>query len=133
MLTQKSNFLHSKNEDLTVSQKTIRDLESSEMRYRRVFETAQDGILLLDAGSGKILDVNPFLIKILGYTKSEILGKELWQIGVFKDIVDSKAAFLELQTKKYIRYEDLPLETKNGEIVDVEFISNSYGSRLEYL
>lgn len=101
-------------------------LKSSELRYRRLFEAAQDGILILDAASGKIVDANPFLERILGYTERELVGKELWQIGVFKDIADSKTAFLKLQNKGYIRYNDLPLQTKDGHVIDVEFVSNTY-------
>ncbi len=101
-------------------------LRDSEIRYRRLFETAKDGILLLNAASGQITDVNPFLIELLGYTYEEFLGKKLWEIGPFKDSVASQSAFQELQFKKYIRYEELPLETKQGERVDVEFVSNLY-------
>lgn len=101
-------------------------LHTSELRYRRLFETAQDGILILDAHTGKITDANPFLKDLLGYSDAELVGKELWEIGVFKDIVDSKIAFVELQTKGYIRYVDLPLKTKEGRSIDVEFISNVY-------
>lgn len=103
-----------------------KELKFSESRYRRLFETARDGILILDADSGKIADANPFLISILGYPLNELVGKELWQIGVFKDIVDSKQAFRELQDKGYIRYEDLPLKAKDGKPIDVEFVSNVY-------
>jgi PAS domain S-box-containing protein len=67
-----------------------------------------------------------FLKEILGYAEEELLGKELWEIGVFKDIIDSKKAFLELQIQGYIRYRDLPLQTKNGRRIEVEFISNVY-------
>ncbi|MFZ2411193.1 MAG: PAS domain S-box protein, partial [Candidatus Methanoperedens sp.] len=101
-------------------------LQVSETRYRGLFETAQDGILQLDEDTGTITDVNPFLINMLGYSHEELLGKKLWDIGLFKDIVPSKAAFLDLQTKGYVRYEDLPLETKDGRSIDVEFVSNVY-------
>jgi len=101
-------------------------LSLSELRYRRLFETAQDGILILDADSGKIEDANPYLQEILAYSKNELLGKHLWELGVFKDIVSSKEAFLKLQKQKYIRYKDLPLKTKNGRSIDAEFISNVY-------
>ncbi|MBU1087301.1 MAG: PAS domain S-box protein [Candidatus Omnitrophica bacterium] len=101
-------------------------LEVSEDRYRRLFETAQDGILILAANTGKIKDVNPFLLNMLGYAKKDILEKKLWQIGAFKDAKASKKAFLELQTKEYVRYEDLPLETKDGHKIAVEFVSNVY-------
>jgi diguanylate cyclase (GGDEF)-like protein/PAS domain S-box-containing protein len=98
----------------------------SESRYRRLFETAKDGILLLDAISGQITDVNPFLIELLGYSREELLGKRLWEIGLFKDVASSQAAFRELQQKQYIRYEELPLETKRGKRAEVEFVSNVY-------
>jgi PAS domain S-box-containing protein len=101
-------------------------LQASELRYRRLFESAKDGILILDAGSGQIVDVNPFLIEMLGFSKEEFVGKELWQIGLFKDVAASRLAFAELQQRGYIRYEDLPLETRAGLVRPVEFVSNSY-------
>jgi len=106
------------------SKESLRD---SEARYRRLFETAQDGILILNAKTGLITDVNPFLVKLLDYSREEFLGKELWEIGLFKDIEASKAAFRELQAKRYVRYDDLPLETKDGRAINVEFVSNVYG------
>ncbi|MBI5584437.1 MAG: PAS domain S-box protein, partial [Deltaproteobacteria bacterium] len=101
-------------------------LKISETRYRRLFETAQDGILILDAETGQIQDVNPFLMKMLGYSYQDFLGKRLWEIGPFKNIKASKASFLELQDKGYVRFEDLPLESKDGRQVAVEFVSNVY-------
>jgi len=101
-------------------------LQASETRYRRLFETAQDGILLLDAATGQITDVNPFLEKLLGYSHAELTGQYLWEIGPFKDVAESKLAFEQLQTNEYIRYEDLPLETRAGQRIQVEFVSNVY-------
>src|SRR5688500_14572823 len=103
-------------------------LEASESRYRRLFETAQDAILIIDAEErpGTIMDANPFVIELLGYSLEELMGKELWEIGLFTDKAESKAAMEKLQTEGYIRYEDIPLETKNGEKVEVEFVSNTY-------
>ena len=101
-------------------------LRNSEVTYRRLFETAQDGILILDAETGFITNVNPFLVKLLGFTREEFLGKALWDIGLFRDIEASKRAFLELQAQEYVRYEDLPLKTKDGRAINVEFVSNVY-------
>lgn len=101
-------------------------LKASEVRYRRLFETAKDGILILDAETGKLIDVNPFLQEMLGYSHEELLGKTLWEIGSFKDVAANQAAFRELQDQEYVRYENLPLETKRHEIREVEFISNVY-------
>jgi PAS domain S-box-containing protein len=101
-------------------------LEVSELRYRRLFETAQDGILILNADSGQIDDVNPFLTDMLGYSRKHLLGNKLWEIGPFKDVEASKAEFRELQREAYVRYEDLPLETRDGRAINVEFVSNIY-------
>lgn len=120
-------FVPQKDKDLVAPHKqSEKKLQFSELRYRRLFETAQDGILILDADSGRITDANPFLKDLLGYSEVELLGKHLWEIGVFNDIVDSKEAFLELQKEGYIRYKDLPLQTKDGRLIDVEFVSNVY-------
>ncbi len=116
------------NDDLALKHKQAEEaLRVSEARYRRLFETAQDGILILDSQSGLIVDVNPFLINLLDYPREEFIGKTLWDIGPFRNIEASKAAFRELQEKEYIRYENLPLEARSGRRVNVEFVSNVYG------
>src|SRR5512145_2497608 len=106
--------------------KTREELEDSEKRYRRLFESAKDGILILDADTGKVVDVNPFLLQLLGYSYDAIYGQYIWELAVFKDIAASKDAFRALQDHEYIRYDDLPLETSDGHPVAVEFVSNVY-------
>jgi diguanylate cyclase (GGDEF)-like protein/PAS domain S-box-containing protein len=101
-------------------------LKDSEIRYRRLFEAAQDGILLLDAETGAITDVNPFMVDMLGYSREEFIKKKLWEVGAFQDVEASKEAFLALQQDGYIRYKDLPLKAKDGRLVPVEFVSNIY-------
>jgi formate hydrogenlyase transcriptional activator len=113
-------------EDITEQKQSEEALQVSETRYRRLFETAQDGILILDAETGRISDVNPFLVEMLGYSYEEFLGKQLWEIGPFQNIEAAKAVFLQLQGKGYVRYKDLPLETKKGRSIAVEFVSNVY-------
>jgi len=112
--------------DITHQKETESALMVSEVNYRRLFEASKDGILILDAESGKIMSVNPFLIQLLGYTKDEFLEKCIWDLGVFKDILANRENFLELQSKEYIRYENLPLQTVFGKQVYVEFVSNVY-------
>jgi PAS domain S-box-containing protein/putative nucleotidyltransferase with HDIG domain len=113
-------------EDISESLRVTRALQDSEMQYRRLFEAAKDGILILDADSGKIIDANPYILNLLSYRLDECLGKMLWEIGLFKDIESSMEAFQELQAKGYIRYDDLPLETKDGRRIELEFVSNRY-------
>jgi PAS domain S-box-containing protein len=112
--------------DITERKQAGYNLEVSEARYRRLFETAQDGILILDANTGKIFDANPFIKEMLGYSQEELVGKELWQIGLFRDQAESRGAFGKLQAQGYIRYENLPLQTKQKQRIDVEFVSNVY-------
>jgi PAS domain S-box-containing protein len=112
--------------DISERKRAEERLHASEIRYRRLFETAQDGILILDAETGTITDVNPFLSEMLGYTAEEIRGRKIWELGSFRDIIANQTNFLELQQKGYIRYEDLPLESADGRRHHVEFISNVY-------
>jgi PAS domain S-box-containing protein len=113
-------------EDATERVRAVEALSLSEIRYRRLFETAQDGILLVDPETRQIFDANPFLTDILGYTHEELVGKELWEVGLFHDIESSKAAFRTLQEKGYIRYDNLPLRTRDDRGIEVEFVSNVY-------
>jgi PAS domain S-box-containing protein len=119
-----SGFAESANARLWAER--LSDLEASESRYRRLFETAKDGILIIDGDTGRIIDVNPFLTELMGYSHAYFLGKHLWELGEFKNIAASKEAFAELQAQTYVRYEDLPLEARDGRRLDVEFVSNVY-------
>ncbi len=112
--------------DVSNRRQAQQDLEISEVRYRRLFESAHDGILILDAVSTKVLHVNPFMADLLGYPREYFLRKELWEIGVFHDAEMSKKAMVMLQRAGRIRYEDLPLQHKDGRHVPVEFVSNVY-------
>lgn len=113
-------------ETLLEKERTAEALQDSEKRYRRLFESAKDGILILDADTGQVVDVNPFLIQLLGYSYDSLYGQHIWELGVFKDIAASKDAFKALQDNEYIRYDDLPLETLDGKPIAVEFVSNVY-------
>jgi PAS domain S-box-containing protein len=115
-----------KAEERRKARKVEHELELSEVRYRRLFEAAHDGILILDAETAKVLEVNRFLCDLLGYPREHFLGKELWEIGVFHDAESSKEAMTTLQSLGTIRYEDLPLEHKDGRHIPVEFVSNVY-------
>lgn len=116
-----------KRREIDPSSDTVNEvLRASEARYRRLFEAAKDGILIIDADTGRITDANPFLVDLLGYELKDFIGKALWDFGPFKDIQASKSAFRDLMSNGYIRYEHLPLETRDGRRIEVEFVSNIY-------
>jgi PAS domain S-box-containing protein len=106
--------------------RTQQALRASELSYRRLFEAAKDGILILDVDTGRINDVNPFLFKLLGFSRSEMIGKTVGELSPFKDIESNQAMLERLQRDGYVRYEDLPLETRDGRKIAVEFVSNVY-------
>jgi PAS domain S-box-containing protein len=118
--------------DITERRATEEALRLSEMRYRRLFQSAKDGILILDASTGKIIDSNAFMSGLLGQTLPELIGKELWEIGLFGDIDANKDVFQRLKQDGYVRYDHLPVQKPSGETTHVEFISNVYeeGGRL---
>ena len=101
-------------------------MSASELRYRRLFESARDGILILDVGTGRISDVNPFLVELLGFSRADMIGKTVGELSPFKDIVLNQGMLERLQKDRYVRYEHLPLETRDGRKIAVEFVSNVY-------
>ncbi len=101
-------------------------LQASEVSYRRLFETALDGILILDARTGRITDVNPFLIKLLGFAREDIIGRTVAELSPFKDSMANEAMLAQLQDVGHVRYENLPLESQDGRHIAVEFVSNEY-------
>jgi PAS domain S-box-containing protein/diguanylate cyclase (GGDEF)-like protein len=107
-------------------QRRDRALKASEIRYRRVFETAPDGMLVLDAETGVVIDVNPAVCRLLGYEQDEMLDQPLWSIPAFKNAAATKNHFRDLVRDAHVRYDDLPLETKDGQIRHVELVSTLF-------
>ena len=106
--------------------RTEQTLRASEISYRRLFEAAKDGILILDVDTGRITDVNPFLVKLLGFSHDEMVGKTVGELSPFKDIESNQAMLEHLQQHGYVRYDNLPLEARDGSRHAVEFVSNVY-------
>ena len=123
LLQQKAESLHAEIMERKQAEKALR---ISETRYRRLFEAARDGVLILDPRTRKILDANPFMEELLGYPREELFGKELFEIGLHKDEQANQDAFRKLQENHYIRYEDLSLKTKTGERREIEVVANLY-------
>ena len=101
-------------------------LRTSELSYRRLFEAARDGILILDVETGRITDVNPYLVELLNFFPGDMMGKTVAELSPFKDIESNKIMLDRLKRDRYVRYEDLPLETSDGRHIAVEFVCNVY-------
>jgi PAS domain S-box-containing protein len=100
--------------------------DSSELHYRRLFESAKDGILILCHATGTIIEANPFLSELLACPTEAFCGKELWEIGLFKDRSASEAAVREMQANGCVRFAHLPVKSWAGREVEVEFVGNTY-------
>ena len=113
---------------LDITERTCAEeaLLASEARYRRLFETAKDGIMIVDAGTGEITEANPFLAELLGYAREEFLGRALWEFSAFSGIAANRSEFDALQLREYFHNDDLHLLTREGRHLPVEVVSNSY-------
>ncbi len=101
-------------------------IQASEVRYRWLFESVRDGILILDASTGKITDINPFLLELLGYTREELLGRTLWELGPPREVQSSRIIFEKLLGNGHIHAADLLLRTKSGRCFKAEVVGNFY-------
>ena len=106
--------------------RTEQAIRASELSYRRLFEAAKDGILILDAATGRVSDVNPFLINTLGFSYDELVGRPIWELAPFAHLVPDKTVFERLPQRSYSPCKNLPIETKDGRRIPVEFVSNLY-------
>jgi PAS domain S-box-containing protein len=100
--------------DITERNRLEHLLEESEMQYRLLFETANDGIVLLEKNEGKIVHVNPSVEKMLGYSAKESIGNKLQNVGLIIDNGDFQITMKNLNEKGILRYYDVPVKTKSG-------------------
>lgn len=101
-------------------------IHSSELSYRRLFEACRDGLLIMEVGTGRISDVNPCLVEMLGFSHAELVGKPIWDLDAFKDLISSQARLDELCAQGYGRHDHLSLITRDGRKIAVEFVCSAY-------
>lgn len=107
-------------EDITERRQLEEQLEESETRYRRIFETASDGIVLLEKVAGQIVHGNAAVEKILGYPREKYVGKTLLEIGVPIDVGDFPAVMHELDRTGILNYENIPVKTRFGHAITTD-------------
>ena len=104
----------------------MKSADDNALRYTRLFETAQDGILILNHPDGAITDANPYIQTLTGYRLEELKGKKLWELGLIQDLMLAHTAHDTLISQGFVRYDDINLLTKDGRSITTEFICNSY-------
>ena len=121
------NHNSGKKTDKGKTKSSLKDtIHSSEGCYQRLFESVREGILILDAETGQIVDVNPFLINLSGSSKEKLIEKRIWEIEFFKHIIPNEEKFLELHQKEHIVYEDLPIQMADGRTIHIEFVTHQF-------
>ncbi len=99
---------------------------AAEAKYRRLFETAKDGILVIDADSGQITDVNAFLLNLFGYSREDLTGKPFWETELMSTVPERKGMLGRLRAEEMVRFQDISLRTGDGRLIDVEAVGNIY-------
>ncbi len=100
--------------------------QEAEVRYRRLFEAAKDGIVVLDAESHTVTDVNPCFLELTGCTREECIGKPLGEIPPFQT-GNLAARFLsEIKQAETARFEEAVLRSRYGARIDIDLIGNRY-------
>lgn len=101
-------------EDVTDRTRKEQDLQASEERFRRTFETAKDCILLIDRTSGLIVNSNQAAQDLLGYSLKQINKCTLWEFGFIKDVGEFKKTAVQMEDKGFIDYIDTSIKTRDG-------------------
>jgi PAS domain S-box-containing protein len=114
--------------DITERKRAEELIRASEVRYRRLFEASKDGIMILDAGTCIIEDVNPYLTEMVGYKYDDFIGKKLDDLAIFSKISCNFNKINELEAKNFIKVEDFLIDTMYGNKIFVEFVASKYNS-----
>jgi diguanylate cyclase (GGDEF)-like protein/PAS domain S-box-containing protein len=107
-------------------QRRDRALKASEIRYRRLFETAPYGVLVLDAETGVVVDVNAAACQLLACEPEDIIEHPLWSLRAFRNAAATKSQFRDVVLQPHVRYDDLPIEMPEGAIKHVELVSTLF-------
>ena len=115
-------------DDVSERRLAERELRTLETRYRQIFESTREGIWILDAETGEILDVNPFLVEMLGFARGELVGAKPWELPVYVDPDEARARFEQLRETGYSDPSIVRMRNHRGDTIVVEKIHNVYST-----
>ena len=119
--------------DVTERKRHEQKVLISEIRYRRLFETAHDGILILDPNTSRIIDANPYMTLMLGRRHADLVGKELFEVGLREDRAASQKMLRELKRLRQVKYENIVLYDQDGDCQEVDVVANLYEENGRYV
>ncbi|HEY3655085.1 MAG TPA: ATP-binding protein [Steroidobacteraceae bacterium] len=101
-------------------------LHASEVRFRRLFETALDGILIVNADSGLILEANPAVLTLVGSSPDALVGAPLWEVDALRGIFGPEAVFREMAAKGRFQFTDGVLRRRGRQPLEVEVAGSAF-------
>lgn len=100
-----------------------------EPSHRRLFETSQDGIFVLDFHTRRIVDVNPALCLLTGIPRSRLIAANPENIAPLHALFRNDGSFFdELRAYPVLRRENLSVENRDGLHMQVEAVCNLFHS-----
>ena len=100
--------------------------EAAEIQYRRLFESAKDAIVILDAESAEVVDVNPYFTELSRNLREDVLGKRLWEIPPFLNSDEAHRIVADSRTQDTVRYESVRFDARGGRELVVDIAANRY-------
>jgi PAS domain S-box-containing protein len=100
--------------------------ETAEIQYRRLFESAKDGIIVLELPSGRVVDVNPYFLELSRYPRAELLGSALAELPMFLHVEEIRRLVPETVAKGLTRLDSVSMLARDGREVILEIVANGY-------
>jgi two-component system CheB/CheR fusion protein len=100
--------------------------EAAEIQFRRLFESAKDGFIVIDGKTGQVIDVNPFFLELTRYSRQDIVGQAFWEIPPFRKAEEGRRLVPETTEHGVTQYDAVNLQAQDGRQLIVAMMANRY-------